>query len=132
MIDDISTFIEHPELIAQRIGRSNHRMNEPSRALLVPAVVSLFGRWNWVLPAGPAALLELIAGPAFVPAERVEERRAAHDGRLVGLQFGGKWTDGTGHTDNFAPLALAGARRGETGEVRITGRDGDRLTAVWA
>ena len=40
--------------------------------------------------------------------------------------------DGTGHTDNFAPVALAGARRGETGEVRITGRDSDRLTAVWA
>lgn len=27
------------------------------RALLVPAVVSLFGRWNWVLPAGAAKLL---------------------------------------------------------------------------
>ena len=25
------------------------------RALLVPAVVSLFGRWNWWLPAGPGA-----------------------------------------------------------------------------
>jgi RND superfamily putative drug exporter len=29
------------------------------RALLVPAVVSLFGRWNWVLPAGPAKLLRV-------------------------------------------------------------------------
>ncbi len=29
------------------------------RALLVPAVVSLFGRWNWVLPAGPARLLRV-------------------------------------------------------------------------
>jgi putative drug exporter of the RND superfamily len=29
------------------------------RALLVPAVVSLFGRWNWVLPPGPARLLRV-------------------------------------------------------------------------
>jgi RND superfamily putative drug exporter len=29
------------------------------RALLVPAVVSLFGRWNWVLPRGPARLLRV-------------------------------------------------------------------------
>jgi putative drug exporter of the RND superfamily len=29
------------------------------RALLVPAVVSLFGRWNWWLPARPARLLRV-------------------------------------------------------------------------
>ncbi len=29
------------------------------RALLVPAVVSLFGRWNWVLPAGVARVLRV-------------------------------------------------------------------------
>jgi putative drug exporter of the RND superfamily len=29
------------------------------RALLVPAVVSLFGRWNWVLPRGAARLLRV-------------------------------------------------------------------------
>jgi RND superfamily putative drug exporter len=29
------------------------------RALLVPAVVSLFGRWNWWLPALPARLLRV-------------------------------------------------------------------------
>jgi hypothetical protein len=40
--------------------------------------------------------------------------------------------DGKGHTDNFAPFALAGARRGETGKVHITAHDGDILTAVWA
>ena len=40
--------------------------------------------------------------------------------------------DGTGHTDNFAPLAVAGAERGATGDVRITRRDGNQLTAVWA
>jgi threonylcarbamoyladenosine tRNA methylthiotransferase MtaB len=39
---------------------------------------------------------------------------------------------GIGHSDNFAPVAVEGARRGETGIVRITARDGDRLTAMWA
>jgi len=40
--------------------------------------------------------------------------------------------DGVGHTDHFAPITVAGAKRGATGTVRITGRVGDRLTAVWA
>jgi threonylcarbamoyladenosine tRNA methylthiotransferase MtaB len=40
--------------------------------------------------------------------------------------------DGKGHADNFAPVAIAGARRGACGKARITGRYGDRLTAVWA
>jgi RND superfamily putative drug exporter len=39
------------------------------RALLVPAVVSLFGRWNWVLPALPARLLRVEPSrPAAEPA----------------------------------------------------------------
>jgi RND superfamily putative drug exporter len=33
------------------------------RALLVPAVVSLFGRWNWWLPAGAARLLRVCPSP---------------------------------------------------------------------
>jgi threonylcarbamoyladenosine tRNA methylthiotransferase MtaB len=40
--------------------------------------------------------------------------------------------DGKGHADNFAPVAVEGASRGETGAARITGRDDDHLTAVWA
>ena len=36
------------------------------RALLVPAVVSLFGRWNWWLPAFPARLLRV--KPSLPPA----------------------------------------------------------------
>lgn len=39
---------------------------------------------------------------------------------------------GKGHADNFAPVAIEGARRGETGSARIVARDGDQLTAVWA
>jgi len=37
-----------------------------------------------------------------------------------------------GHTDNFAPVAIAGARRGQSGKVRVNGVEDDHLTAVWA
>jgi RND superfamily putative drug exporter len=33
------------------------------RALLVPAVVSMFGQWNWWLPPGPAKLLRVRPSP---------------------------------------------------------------------
>jgi threonylcarbamoyladenosine tRNA methylthiotransferase MtaB len=39
---------------------------------------------------------------------------------------------GVGHTDNFAPVVLSGAHRGQSGTARITGRDSDRLEAAWA
>jgi threonylcarbamoyladenosine tRNA methylthiotransferase MtaB len=38
---------------------------------------------------------------------------------------------GKGHSDNFAPVLIEGATRGEVGLARITGRDGDHLTAIW-
>jgi RND superfamily putative drug exporter len=37
------------------------------RALLVPAVVSLFGRWNWWLPPGMARLLRVRPSPEPAP-----------------------------------------------------------------
>jgi threonylcarbamoyladenosine tRNA methylthiotransferase MtaB len=40
--------------------------------------------------------------------------------------------DGKGHADNFAPVAVAGAERGEIVDVRITGRDGDHLVGLAA
>jgi threonylcarbamoyladenosine tRNA methylthiotransferase MtaB len=39
---------------------------------------------------------------------------------------------GKGHADNFAPLAIENSIRGETGAARISGFDGNYLTAVWA
>ena len=39
---------------------------------------------------------------------------------------------GKGHGDNFAPVRIDGAARGRIGSARITGRDGDYLTAEWA
>jgi RND superfamily putative drug exporter len=47
------------------------------RALLVPALVSLFGRWNWWMPVWAARILRVEPSPAVretpVPAERPEE-----------------------------------------------------------
>jgi threonylcarbamoyladenosine tRNA methylthiotransferase MtaB len=39
---------------------------------------------------------------------------------------------GKGHANNFAPIVIPGAARGETGIARVTGRSGDHLTAAWA
>jgi RND superfamily putative drug exporter len=33
------------------------------RALIVPAVISLMGRWNWWLPSWPARLLRVESSP---------------------------------------------------------------------
>ncbi len=41
------------------------------RALLVPALVSLFGKWNWWLPAGLARVLRVAPSPL------VDEQRGA-------------------------------------------------------
>ena len=37
-----------------------------------------------------------------------------------------------GHSDSFAPVTIAGAERGAAGLARVTGRDGEMLTAAWA
>jgi len=61
------------------------------------------------------------------------ERRARWLDRLVGTTLPALIEgDGTGHTDNFAPISLPGARRGESAAIRVTGRDETKLTAVWA
>jgi threonylcarbamoyladenosine tRNA methylthiotransferase MtaB len=40
--------------------------------------------------------------------------------------------DSKGHADNFAPIAIEGAERGEIIEARILGRDGDHLVGARA
>jgi threonylcarbamoyladenosine tRNA methylthiotransferase MtaB len=37
-----------------------------------------------------------------------------------------------GHADNFAPVTVPGTVRGDAGTARITGFDGEQLTAAWA
>ena len=89
-------------------------------------------------PNTPAARMpvlprELVKARAARLREAASHRRAGWLESMVGstmpvLVEG----ENKGHTDNFAPVAISGARRGEHGLAQITGRDGDRLTAVWA
>ena len=89
-------------------------------------------------PNTPAARMPQLP-PELVKARAARLRSAAANRRAVWLD---SLTGSTlpaliegpskGHTDNFAPIALSGARRGQSGNVRIVERDNDRLTAVWA
>jgi threonylcarbamoyladenosine tRNA methylthiotransferase MtaB len=89
-------------------------------------------------PNTPAAQMpqlapELVKARAARVRDAAARRRSAWLDRLVGTTLRALIEGpGIGHTDNFAPIAMHGATRGETGRVRITGRDGDRLTAAWA
>jgi threonylcarbamoyladenosine tRNA methylthiotransferase MtaB len=88
-------------------------------------------------PNTPAARMPQLA-PEVVKRRAARLRQAAAERRepwldsLVGtlqpvlVENGGK-----GHADNFAPITLAGAARGETGIARITACVDDHLTAVW-
>ena len=51
------------------------------RMLLVPALVSLFGRWNWWLPAFPARLLRVQPSPIHTGLTIVEGDRTASAAR---------------------------------------------------
>ena len=76
---------------------------------------------------------EVVKARASRLREVAAERRARWLNRLIGtaqdvlIENGGK-----GHADNFAPVAIEGAARGQMGRVRIAGVVGDRLSAVWA
>ena len=61
------------------------------------------------------------------------QRRSAWLGSLVGTrQQILIESEGTGHTDGFAPIAVDGSSRGETGDVTVTAFEGDTLRGVWA
>jgi threonylcarbamoyladenosine tRNA methylthiotransferase MtaB len=89
-------------------------------------------------PGTPAARMpqlarEVVKARAARLREAAAERRSRWLDAMVGMvqrvliENGGK-----GHSDNFAPVAIDGALRGESGEARVVNRDGDRLMAVWA
>jgi threonylcarbamoyladenosine tRNA methylthiotransferase MtaB len=89
-------------------------------------------------PDTPAARMpqlarEIVKARASRLREAAAERRSRWLESLVGtaqpvlVENGGK-----GHADNFAPVAIEGASRGEAGCARIIGRIDDHLTAVWA
>jgi threonylcarbamoyladenosine tRNA methylthiotransferase MtaB len=76
---------------------------------------------------------EVVKARAARLREAASERRSRWLESLVGsVQRVLIESDGKGHADNFAQVTIAGAERGDTGLARITGQDGDHLTAVWA
>jgi threonylcarbamoyladenosine tRNA methylthiotransferase MtaB len=89
-------------------------------------------------PDTPAARMPQLAHDVVkVRAARLREAAAARRTRWLDVLIGTRQpvlmeNGGKGHADNFAPLAIEGSARGDVGTARITGRDGDRLTAVWA
>ena len=89
-------------------------------------------------PGTPAARMPQLSRDV-VKARAAEIRAAAArrrsrwlDGQVgtsqpVLIENGGK-----GHSDSFAPVAIPGARRGQSGLMRVTGREGNCLTGRWA
>ena len=89
-------------------------------------------------PTTPAARMPQVP-PELVKARASRLRAAASQRRVVWLEgLAGTIQpvliegDSIGHTDNFAPVTLAAATRGDNGDARIMGFDGNRLMAVWA
>ena len=89
-------------------------------------------------PTTPAARMPQVELKAVkARAARLRDRAAGRRTRWLDGLIGSTQPllvegEGQGHTDNFAPLAIAGASRGEMGRARIIGRDGDQLRGVWA
>ena len=89
-------------------------------------------------PDTPAARMPQLA-PEVVKARAARLRTAAAElrGRWLESMIGRNMpvlieNNAKGHTDNFAPVAIAGSARGDAGIARITGRASDIMTAVWA
>ena len=89
-------------------------------------------------PTTPAARMpqlprEVIKARATRLRTAAAERRNRWLGNLVGtIQPVLIENNSKGHSDNFAPVAIEGTKRGDAGQARITGRNDATLTAVWA
>ena len=89
-------------------------------------------------PNTPAARMpqldrETVKARAARLREAAEERRTRWLDSLIGsIQPVLIENQGKGHTDSFAPVAISSSQRGDIGQVRITGCDGDHLIGIWA
>ena len=89
-------------------------------------------------PTTPAARMpqlprELVKARGSRLRDAAAERRSRWLDSLVGtVQPALIENNGKGHSDNFAPVAIDGTKRGQAGDARITGRNDAHLTAVWA
>jgi threonylcarbamoyladenosine tRNA methylthiotransferase MtaB len=89
-------------------------------------------------PNTPAARMPQLPGE-IVKERAAQLRQAASSRRARWLEtlVGSSQTvlienNGKGHANNFAPVAIEGARRGQSGTAKIRSRDGDLLKAVFA
>jgi threonylcarbamoyladenosine tRNA methylthiotransferase MtaB len=81
----------------------------------------------------PQVLPELVRARAKRLRDSALERRVRWLDSLVGSTVPALIEgDGTGHSDNFAPLSVPGGRRGQTGQVRVIARHGGSLSGQWA
>jgi threonylcarbamoyladenosine tRNA methylthiotransferase MtaB len=75
---------------------------------------------------------EIVKARAARLREAAAVRRSSWLAGLVGTEQPVLIENGEkGHADNFASVAIEGAKRGEFGIARIVGRDDDQLRAVW-
>jgi len=89
-------------------------------------------------PNTPAArMLQLARELVKARAARLREAAANRRSRWLDSLIGSTSqvlveNNAKGHSDAFAPISIDGAARGQAGLARVTGRDGDYLTAEWA
>jgi threonylcarbamoyladenosine tRNA methylthiotransferase MtaB len=89
-------------------------------------------------PNTPAARMprlahEVVKARASRLRQKASERRSAWLRSLIGSrQTLLIESEGTGHTDAFAPIAVNGSSRGENRDVVVTGIEDDTLLGVWA
>ncbi|MEO8176829.1 MAG: radical SAM protein [Sphingomicrobium sp.] len=89
-------------------------------------------------PGTPAARMppverDIVKARAARLRQVAAERRSAWLDRLVGTtQRVLIENSAKGHSDGFAPIAVAGSLRGSIGDVRVIGRDGDHLVGEFA
>ena len=89
-------------------------------------------------PDTPAARMPQVPGEVVkARALRLREAAALRRGRWLDGIVGKTQpvlieSEGKGHADNFAPVIIEGASRGEAGLARITGAGFEHVTAVWA
>jgi threonylcarbamoyladenosine tRNA methylthiotransferase MtaB len=89
-------------------------------------------------PNTPAARMpqldrELVKARAARLREAAESRREKWLNSLIGsTQPVLIENHSKGHTDAFAPVTIPASKRGDSGAVHITRRDGDHLIGAWA
>ncbi|MEO6198778.1 MAG: MiaB/RimO family radical SAM methylthiotransferase [Sphingomicrobium sp.] len=89
-------------------------------------------------PDTPAARMPQVGGAVVkARAARLREAAAARRTRWLDSLVGSALPvlvegESSGHSDNFAPVRICGAKRSQTGTARITARDGPHLVGSWA